>query len=165
MPTSHCEGSAVIRAAAERVFEFADDHATMSAHMGKPSWRMGWGRMEISLDENRGKAAGSHIRLNGRILGIRLAVEEVVTERNPPHRKLWETVNSPHLLVIGHYRMGFEITPQGNASLLRVFIDYALPDAAPIRWLGYLLGRYYAKWCIRQMVGDAVNHFAHQRSG
>lgn len=81
--------------------------------------------MEIALDENRGKSIGSHIRLAGRILGIPLAVEEVVTERNPPCSKLWKTVGSPRLLVIGSYRMGFEITSKGNASLLRVVIDQA----------------------------------------
>lgn len=141
----HYESSAAIRAPADRVFEYVDNHVSLSAHMGKPSWKTAWSRMEISLDENQGKCVGSHIRLTGQVLGIRLAVEEVVTERNPPHRKVWETVDSPRLLVMGHYRMGFEITPQGDASLLRVFIDYALPDTVPARWLGYLLGQYYAK--------------------
>lgn len=156
----HDENRVIIRAPAERVFEFVDDHATLSAHMGKPSWKMGWSRMEMVLDEGRGKSIGSHIRLDGRILGIRLMVDEVVTERDPPHRKSWETVGSPRLLVIGHYRMGFEVTPQGGASLLRVFIDYKLPDTAPSRWLGLLLGRYYARWCVRQMAEDAARHFA-----
>jgi hypothetical protein len=159
MPFRHYESSAVVPAQTEQVFALVDDHMSLSAHMGKPSWKMGWSRMEIILDEHRGKSVGSRIRLDGRILGIRLAVEEVVTEHNPPHRKLWETVGSPRLLVIGHYCMGFEITPQGSGSLLRIFIDYALPDAAPARWLGYLLGRYYARWCTRQMIDDVVNHY------
>lgn len=97
--------------------------------------------------------------LTGRVLGIRLSVEEVVTERNPPRSKVWKTVGLPRLLVIGHYRMGFEISTQGDASLLRVFIDYALPDAAPARWLGLLFGRFYAKWCVAQMIDGALNHF------
>ena len=164
MPSRHYECSAVVPAHAGEVFALVDDHMSLSAHMGKPSWKMGWGRMEIALDEQRGKSVGSRICLAGRILGIRLAVEEVVTERNPPQRKLWETVGVPRLLVIGHYRMGFEITPQVGGSQLRVFIDYALPETAPARWLGYLLGRYYAKWCTRQMVADAVNHFAFHTS-
>ena len=40
---------------------------------------------------------------------------------------------------------GFEITPAGNGSWLRVFIDYTLPERAPTRWLGRLFGRYYAR--------------------
>jgi hypothetical protein len=91
---------------------------------------------------------------------MELAVEEMVTERTPPHRKVWETIGSPKLFVIGHYRMGFEVTPQGQASRLRVFIDYALPERVPGRWLGRLFGRYYARWCTQQMVDDAVKYCA-----
>jgi hypothetical protein len=159
MTFRHYESSAIVPAPAERLFDFVNDHASLSAHMGKPSWKMGWSSMEIILDENRGRSIGSYICLTGQVLGIRLAVEEIVTERDPPRSKAWKTVGSPRLLVIGHYRMGFEISTQKDASLLRVFIDYALPDAAPARWLGLLFGRSYAKWCVRQMLDGALKHF------
>jgi hypothetical protein len=84
----------------------------------------------------------------------------VVTECAPPRRKVWETVGTPRLLVIGPYRMGFEVSPEGAAgSRLRVFIDYALPTGAPARWLGRALGGAYARWCTHRMVRDAVSHF------
>jgi hypothetical protein len=41
-----------------------------------------------------------------------------------------------------------------------VFIDYAFPEQGLARWLGRLFGRYYARWCTRRMVADAVRHFA-----
>ena len=116
--------------------------------------------METELDDGRGQKVGSRIRLAGRVLGVELSVEEIVTERNPPHRKVWETTGAPKLLVIGHYRMGFELSPQENGSMLRVFIEYALPERAPARWLGSLFGRYYASWCTERMVNDAVENFA-----
>jgi len=50
------------------------------------------------------------------------------------------TLDSPKLLVI-------------------VFIDYALPEALPGRWLGRAFGRVYARWCTERMVSDAVRHF------
>ncbi len=143
-----------------QVFAHIDDHTRLSSHMGEPSWKMGGGHMETVLDTGRGQKIGSRIRLAGRVLGVELAVEEVVTERNPPHRKVWETTGTPQLLVIGHYRMGFELSPQGKGSMLRVFIEYALPEKAPARWLGILFSRYYASWCTQQMVDDAVKHFA-----
>ena len=152
----HHESGALVPASAENVFALIDDHARLSSHMTKASWKMGGGRMFVELDQGAGQRVGSRIRLTGRVLGIRLKLEEVVTERNPPRRKVWETTAQPKLLVIGHYRMGFEITPEGDGARLRVFIDYALPDRAPARWLGYLLGRYYAKWCTERMVRDAV---------
>lgn len=110
--------------------------------------------MKIEIEEGRGQKVGSRIRLVGRVFGIELSVEEIVTERNPPQRKVWETVGSPRLLVIGHYRMGFELSPEANGSLLRVFIEYAMPERAPARWLGRLLAGY--RWCTQRMVDDAV---------
>lgn len=56
--------------------------------------------------------------------------------------------------------MGFEITSQENGSLLRVYIDYALPESAAARWLGFLLSGYYARWCARRLAADAAEHFA-----
>lgn len=160
MLTQHYETNAFVPSPVDQVFAHLDDHTRLSSHMSKSSWKMGGGRMEIDFDEAQGKRLGSRIRLAGRVFGIDLSVEEIVTEHSPPSRKVWETTASPRLLVIGHYRMGFELTPQGSGSALRVFIDYALPETAPARWLGRLFGGYYAKWCTQQMVDDAVRHFA-----
>ena len=116
--------------------------------------------MEIELDNERGQSVGSHIRFKGRAFGIPLSLDEIVTVRNPPQRKVWETTGSPNLVVIGHDRMGFDIMPSGRGSVLRVFIDYALPLRPFGWWLGYLFARRYAAWCTNQMVEDALNHFA-----
>ena len=128
--------------------------------MSESSWQMGGGKMTYEFDKDLGRQVGSRIRMAGRMLGIQLSLEEIVTERIPPRRKVWETVGEPRLLVIGGYRMGCEISPHPSGSLLRVFIEYSLPEKAPLRWLGLLFGRYYAKWCTQQMVDDAVRHFA-----
>lgn len=160
MLPQHYETNTYVPSPADRVFAFIDDHTSLSSHMSKSSWRMGWGRMKVELDEAQGKDVGSRIRLVGRTLGIELSVEEVVTERTPPHSKVWETTGSPKLLVIGSYRMGFELSPQENGSRLRVFIDYTLPGRVPARWLGRLFGRYYAKWCTQQMANDTLKHFS-----
>jgi len=101
---------------------------------------------------------GSTVRMEGRVLGMRLSLEEVVTERLPPSRKAWQTVDA-RLLVIGNYRLGFEISPRGDSSTVRVVIDYDLPAGWPARWLGRLLGGYYAQWCTQKMAQDAARHF------
>ena len=158
--THHYESSAFVTAAVEKVFDWLDDHTHLSSHMSESSWMMGGGRMTIELDEQQGKSVGSRIRLRGRILGMKLSVDEVVTERNPPHSKAWQTTGSPELLVIDRYRMGFEIAARDESSVLRVYIDYILPERGPARWLGYLLGDLYARWCTQKVVADAVKHFA-----
>jgi Polyketide cyclase / dehydrase and lipid transport len=157
--TYHDETSAMVRAPMDRVFAHVDDHTRLTSHMSESSWMMGGGSMQVELDAARGQKIGSWIRLSGKILGVTLAVEEIVTERTPPRRKVWETTGMPRLLVIGRYRMGFEIVPLEAGSHVTVFIDYALPEQAVTGWLGYFLGGYYARWCTQQMVADAVRHF------
>jgi hypothetical protein len=128
--------------------------------------------MQITTDTLGGRALGSRIRIRGRVLGLDLSAEEIVTVHEPPRRKAWETIDGVRLLVIGSYRMGFEIAPsetrsdaaEGILSTLRVFIDYDLPGSGISLWLGRLLGSWYARWCTNQMLSDAVKAFAPARS-
>lgn len=163
--THSYESTGYVHAPVDQVFAHIDDHTRLASHMSEPSWKLGGGRMRTEFDEGLGQRLGSRIRLAGRVLGVELLVDEVVTERDPPRRKVWETTNTPKLLVIGHYRMGFELSPEADGSRLRVFIEYALPEMAPARWLGRMFSRPYAKWCTRQMVDDAVEHFAAPAAG
>jgi hypothetical protein len=153
----HFESDVELNAPADAVFTHLDDHSRLSAHMTKPSWIMVGSSIE--LDTSEGRAVGAIIRLRGRVLGIPLSVEEMVTERRPPLRKVWKTTGRPQLLVIGSYRMGYEITPKAESLQLRVFIDYALPDGPISYWLGRLFGNFYAHWCTQRMANDAATHF------
>lgn len=159
----HEESSALFAVSAEELFAHADDFSRLSSHMSKSSWMMGGGSMAYELDDGRGQKVGSLVRMSGRVLGIALSLEERITERQPPHRKVWATTAPPELLVIGPYQLGFDIGRGVDGSRegtrLRVFIDYDLPEKAPARWLGYLFADIYARWCTRRMVGDAERHF------
>lgn len=154
----HYEDRVPIKARAEDVFAYVDDHAHFSSHMSESSWMMGGGRMDISVDNGHGQRVGSHIRLSGKVFGITLFLDEVVTRREPPRVKIWETVGNLRLLVIGHYRMSIEVEPQDSNSLLRISIDYDLPSTNA--WLGRLFGGIYAKWCVQQMIKGTHDHFA-----
>ena len=164
MTTRHCEKTSFISASAEEVFAFVDDHSRFSAHMSQSSWMMGGGRMSTALDEAKGQAVGSHIRMSGQVFGLRLDLDEVVTRRRPPSEKVWETVGTPRLLVIGSYAMGIQISPEGAGARLRVFIDYDLPTKWPSSWLGRVFGGIYAHWCVGQMLDGATRHFGAQQA-
>lgn len=154
----HYEDRSLINARAEELFAYIDDYTHLSSHMSESSWMMGGGRMNTSVDEGNGQRVGSHIRLSGKAFGIRLFLDEVVTRREPPFIKIWDTVGDLRLLIIGHYRMGIEVEPQEGNSWLRVYIDYDLPTTNA--WLGWLFGGIYAEWCVQQMLKDTRNHFA-----
>jgi hypothetical protein len=59
---------------------------------------MGGGPMQTELDAGQGQTGGSRIRLSSRVFGLELSVEEIVTERVPPQRKVWETTGLPRLV-------------------------------------------------------------------
>jgi hypothetical protein len=118
-------------------------------------------RMSMATDALGGRAVGSRVRLEGRVLGVPLSLEEVVVERVPPVRKSWRT-SAANLAVIGDYQLGFEIVPRGSQSVVRVFIEYELPSSWPGRWLGRLFAATYARWCTEKMGRDAERHFNHR---
>lgn len=151
----HHQTEVLVAVDAAPLFAHLDDHRRLASHMERPSLMTAGASMRIDTDERRGQAVGSVIRMTGGVLGLRLAIDEVVTRRDPPHEKAWETIGEPRLLVIGAYRMGFAISPLERGSRLVVFIDYRLPASGAARVLGWVLGRAYAAWCTRQMANDA----------
>ena len=152
------ETSVTLNAPPETAFAYLDDFKKLSAHMERSSAMMMGSKMTIATDEHEGRALGSRVRMRGKIFGLTLSLDEVVTERQPPFKKAWQTVDA-NLLVIGQYRLGFALSPSGDRSVLRVFIDYDLPRRGFGRWMGKLFGSTYARWCAVQMANDAAAHF------
>lgn len=159
----HEDAAGEVAAAPSLLFAHLDDPQRLSRHMEQRSMAMMGSTMTVATDAQGGKALGSVIRMKGRAFGIPLALEEVVMRREPPRLKAWETIGEPQLLVIGAYRMGFDIAPRGDGSLLSVFIDYELPTAGRARrlarWLARWLAPFYARWCCARMVRDAQDAF------
>ena len=158
----HFESIAQVPAAPAELFAHLDDQEQLSAHMMQSSPMMAGTTMKFEFDPQHGRAVGSRMGLKGKVLGLVLEVVEVVTRRDPPRAKAWETVGEPRLLVIGGYRMGFEIRPEGSGSRLLVFIDYDEP-LGRWRFAGKLLGSRYARWCTRSMARGAARYFEDRR--
>lgn len=149
--------AAVVGAPASEVFAYLDAPARLSSHMAERSWMMGGGRMEIRPDGGGGGRVGSEVMLVCRAFGMAMEVRVVVTEHAPPFRKAWQTTGTPHLPIIGAYRMAFGLQPDGEASRLEVILEYTLPGGGA--WLlGWLFGPVYARWCMRWLVRDAVRY-------
>ena len=157
---SHSDEATVeVPAPPRELFDYLDDQARLGSHMKNPSWMMMGGRMTYEFDAASGRAVGSVIKMGGSILGFKLFVEEVVTEHQPPTRKVWETRGQPRILIMGAYRMGFEITPSGERSNLRVYIRYDRPLSLAGRLLSPIFAPIYARWCVTRMATDAARHF------
>lgn len=154
----HHEFSAPIAATAAATFAYLDDPRRLGAHMGQSSAMMAGAKMQYRFDAGNGRTVGSRIRLTGKMLGLTLCVEEIVSRHEAPIAKTWKTIGRPRLLVIGAYEMGFRLRPGISDTTLTVFIDYALPSG-PWWLVGWLLAGVYARWCVRSMVNDAACHF------
>ena len=155
----HHEESVIIPASPQDVFVYADNHKNFSSHMNKSTLMMGGASMETEVDEGKGQKIGSHIKMQGKVFGFNLFLDEVITKYSPPNHKEWETVREINLLVIDHYKLGFEIKPDKENSLLKVYIDYNLPKPFFTNLLGQMFGNMYARWCVKQMTNGVINHF------
>jgi hypothetical protein len=158
--TRKFERTVHVAASPAAVFARLDDQTRLAAHMTQPSAMMGGGRMTYEFDEAKGQAVGSHIKMGGSAFGLSLSVDEVVVERNPPYRKIWQTAGATRLIIIAGYAMGFEIQGEGSGAKLRVWIDYDLPRGGAGALLGLALAPLYVRWCVGRMADAAVRHFA-----
>ena len=129
------EETVLVNASSQEIFDYVDNHLNFSSHMNKSNLMMGGGMMKTELDSGKGKVVGSHIKMSGNVFWINIFLDEVVTEHTSPSKKTWKTVGTPHLLVIGEYEMGFEITKNDNNSSFKVFINYNLPTGIFTRYL------------------------------
>lgn len=157
----HWQQTILLPADASAVFRHLDDFERLGAHMLRSSPMMAGSSMRYEFDAARGRGRGARVFLRGSVFGFDLRVDEEVSDYAPPLRKAWQTIGLPKLLVIGEYRMGFELTPLASGCQLRVFIDYELPDQGLPRLLGRLAGPAYARWCVNSMIEDARREFVH----
>lgn len=156
------ERSGVVNASPQQIFEFADDPGNFSAHMNKRSWMMMGSKMYTIVDEREFKQVGSHMQMIGNIVGIKLYLDEVVTQRNLNEGKKWETTQEREklkLVVVGDYAMAFRIEPIAEGSNFTVSIDYNLPQNPFNRALGYIMADPYAHWCVNLMLDGVQKHF------
>ncbi|MDP9630353.1 UNVERIFIED_ORG: hypothetical protein J2W85_002427 [Ensifer adhaerens] len=158
--THSAQADVEVATSAERLFDYMDNQANPGTHMQRSSMMMLWGSMAYDFDAARGRSVGSVIKMTGKVAGLKLYVEEVVIQRQPPFLKVWETRGEPRLLVIGSYRMRFQIEAIGRLCRLNVFIDYNYPSSMVGRIAGTLLGAIYARWCVARMAASAKAEFS-----
>lgn len=71
--------------------------------MQKRSLMMLGATMRYDVDAGNGQVVGSIVKMRGKVLGMELLVEEIITEWHPPWRKSWQTLDRPKFLVIDSY--------------------------------------------------------------
>jgi polyketide cyclase/dehydrase/lipid transport protein len=156
---SHYEAQATVNAPADLLFDYLDDFEQVGAHMTRSSWMMAGSKMRYEFDDGKGRRLGARVRLLGSFLGLNLEIDERVIDRVPAHSKAWQTVGNPRMLILAKYRMGFSLRSLPDGCRLTAFIDYALPERGIGRLVGALAGGVYARWCVRNVLQQALAHF------
>jgi hypothetical protein len=153
------EARSTIHANPTAVFDYLDAPARFGMHMSRRSAMMFGGRMSVAADVHEGRAIGSIIRLSGAFAGIPISVAQIITDRTPPTRKVWETLPQARLLILEAYCMGFDIEGHGPGSSLRVWIKYRSTQRGFWALAASLFAGLYAQWCLDSIVKDVSRHF------
>jgi hypothetical protein len=139
---------------ADDVFSRLDDIDRLARHMSHRSAAMFGSRLELIVDKTT-SGVGQLYQWRGRVLGMRIAIDERVTVYRPPYEKRWCTVGSPQLIIIAGYCMGFVVRETTDGTSIRLRLEYELPLRGIGRLAGRLFGEQYARWCVDRMAADA----------
>ena len=80
----HYESKVVLNTSVDVLLLTWTTSKKLSAHMQKSSGMMMGSKMTIEMDAGDGRVLGSKVRMYGKMMGMALSLEEVVTERKPP---------------------------------------------------------------------------------
>jgi hypothetical protein len=146
-----------IQATPEKVFLQMDDFSKTGMHMSESSMMMMGSKLKLEQISPNATGPGAKYRWHGKMMGMTIDFSEVVTRWDPPQAKEWETFGDARIIIRRWYRMGFEITPAENGSLVKLSISYLPPKAWYYRLLSFLFGRWYSDWCLNNMLRDTKN--------
>jgi hypothetical protein len=155
----HYEAQTTVNAPSDLVFDYLDDFEQLGAHMTGSSWMMAGSKMSYEFDDGKGRRLGSHVRLLGSFLGLKLEIDEQVIDRVPARGKAWQTVGNPRMFILARYQMGFSLQQSPLGCRVVAFIDYTLPARGFGRLLGRAAGGLYARWCVNNVIDQAAAHF------
>lgn len=144
-----------INAPADVVFRHVDDIRNTGMHMTESSMPMMGGALALEVLSPNPLGLGATYRMHGKVMGMTIDFTETVTEWVPNRKRVWKTIGEPKLIIMGGYEMSFLVEPVGGGSRLTFGISYDLPESFFGRILGWLLGNWYGRWCLRNMCRDA----------
>lgn len=150
------EKTVIMNAKPDEVFAFMDDINNTGMHMTKSNAQMMGSKLNLEwLTEHK---TGLHTRYRwiGKVMGMKMKFTVIVTQWDNGKSKTWETIGDAKMIVISWYRMYLELKPnEDGTTSAKLGILYTKSKNLP----GFLLGRWYSKWCVKSMLGDTRKHF------
>lgn len=151
-----------IKAAPEKVFVQMDDFSKTGMHMSESSMMMMGSKLTLEQLSPNTVGLNAKYRWYGKMMGMTMDFTQVVTKWMPPKLKEWETIGDAQIIIMRWYRMGFEITPSENGTMVTISIAYEPPKGWFYRLLSFLFGGIYCNWCLNNMLNDTKKAFESQ---
>jgi hypothetical protein len=151
----HYERTMRITGNPDSVFAFMDDIRNTGKHMTESSGAMAGSKLQIEwLSENK-TGPGTKYRWTGKVVGMKMDFTVKVSEW-AGGKKVWGTVGEAKMIVIDWFEMYLITTPAPAGDTdAKLGIYYTKHKGL---W-GFLLGKWYAKWCVKTMLKDTRKHF------
>ncbi len=153
----HLDEILEINASPERVFRYLDNMQSVGEHMMKSSMPLMGGKLKLERLSSNPTGVSATYRYRGRVLFLPIDFSETVIEWVETKRKIWKTIGTPKLIILGNYEMGFELEQTQEGTKAHLWIDYEIPRPWFGRILGMLLADWYSRWCLRMMGSGAKN--------
>lgn len=146
--------SVVIHATPEQVFTQMDDLSKTGMHMRESSMMMMGSKLNLEQLSPNASGVGAKYRWYGKMMGMTIDFNEMVTKWEPPILKEWETIGDAQIIIMRWYRMWFEIAPFEDGTNAKLSISYLPPKSWYYRVLSFLFAPWYCNWCLNNMLND-----------
>jgi len=152
----HFERTMVINGKPEDVFAFMDDIRNTGKHMTESSGAMAGSKLKIEWLSDHKTGLGTKYRWKGKVVGMKMDFTVEVNKWIEGKEKVWGTVGDAKMIVIDWFEMNLIMTPEKDGkSNAKLGIYYTKHKGL---W-GFLLGKWYSKWCVKSMLKDTKKHF------
>ena len=141
----------------EKVFAQMDDFSKTGMHMSESSMMMMGSKLKLEQLSPNPAGVDAKYHWYGRMMGMTIDFNEIVTKWQPPKLKEWETVGKAKIIIMSWYRMWFEITPAENGTIAKLSISYLPPTPWFYKILSFFFAKLYCNWCLNNMLNDTRN--------
>lgn len=153
----HVKRTMIIAADPDSVFSFMDDIANTGMHMTKSNAPMMGSKLAVHWLTEYKIGLGSKYNWTGKVIGMKMDFTVEVTKWEKGKEKVWGTIGEAKMIVLDWYSMHLVLVPLTDGKTrAELEIYYTKPKGS---FLGFLLARRYAVWCVKSMLKDTRKHF------
>lgn len=150
------EKTIYIEASSDSVFAFMDDVKNTGSHMTKKNGAMMGSKLSFKWLTQNQAGIGATYQWNGKVMWMKMDFTVQVFQWQSGKDKTWGTIGNSKMIVIDWFEMHL-ITSPITSEKTEVRLEIKYTKSKNIK--GFLLGKLYAKWCVKKMLKDSKKHF------